>query len=62
MMAVIPEEKTAQIERAFAVSGIALTRVGRMTAEPYIADDVHEAHEAHEAHEELWGLLKRGRS
>lgn len=59
MMAVIPEEKTAGVERAFADSGIALTRVGRMTSDPYIADDVHEAHEAHE---ELWGLLKRGRS
>ena len=55
MMAVIPEEKTAQIERAFEGSGIALARVGRMTPDPYITDDVHEAHE------ELWGLLKRGR-
>ncbi|MDR3279028.1 MAG: hydrogenase expression protein [Synergistaceae bacterium] len=53
LMAVVSAEKAHIAEGVFAESGVALSRVGRMTDRPYLAADMTAPPE------ELWGLLKR---
>ena len=52
LLAVVKDESTERAEKAFASSGIPLTKVGAFTDRPYNFND-------DTSHEELWGLLRR---